>query len=208
MSTRTPDDIKVEIPETGVSIGEAYRFLRSWLGHETHISGEVNRTATGIALAARIGTESSADFTGAESDLDAMMQKAAERLYGITQPYRYGAYLGQQGRPTDAYSVIVLQALAKTGPLSERAWAYNGLGVNTDDHDIDVLARLFGRAVELDPTNAPGHKQSLGPRTDSGPYGASLGRCQNRPGLAVEQRARTNPARLYTELSSGLAVET
>ena len=159
-STRAPrtyannwsDDIKVEIPETGVSIGEAYRFLRSWLGHETHISGEVNRTATGIALAARIGTESSADFTGAESDLDAMMQKAAERLYGITQPYRYGAYLGQQGRPDE--SVIVFQALAKTGPLSERAWAYNGLGVNTDDHDIDVLARLFSRAVELDPTNA------------------------------------------------------
>ncbi|MBW8709355.1 MAG: hypothetical protein JF627_08880, partial [Alphaproteobacteria bacterium] len=28
-------DIKVEIPDTGVSIGEAYRFLKSWLGHET-----------------------------------------------------------------------------------------------------------------------------------------------------------------------------
>ena len=32
------DDIKVEIPETGVSIGQLYDYLRRWLGHETRIS--------------------------------------------------------------------------------------------------------------------------------------------------------------------------
>jgi len=146
------DDIKVEIPDTGISIGEAYRFLRGWLGHETHISGEVFRTATGIALTARIGADSDATFAGAESDLDAMVQKAAEHLYGISQPYRYGAYLNQQGRNSEA--TTVLQALAKTGPPSERAWAYNGLGVGTDDPAVDATYQLYSRAVELDPTNA------------------------------------------------------
>jgi Flp pilus assembly protein TadD len=146
------DDIKVEIPDTGISIGEAYRFLRGWLGHETHISGEVTRTATGIALTARIGADSGASFAGAETDLDAMVQKAAEHLYGITQPYRYGVYLNQQGRNSEA--AIVFQALAKTGPPSERAWAYNGLGVESDNPDVDGTFRLFSHAAELDPTNA------------------------------------------------------
>ena len=146
------DDIKVEIPETGISIGEAYRFLRGWLGHETHISGEVYRSATGIALTARIGADSGATFAGAESDLDALVQKAAEHLYGITQPYRYGVYLDQQGRHSEAATVF--QALAKTGPPSERAWAYNGLGVGTDDPGADGPFLMFSRAVTLDPTNS------------------------------------------------------
>jgi len=146
------DDVKVEIPDTGISIGEAYRFLRGWLGHETHISGEVYRIATGIALTARIGANSGASFAGAESDLDALVQKAAEHLYGISQPYRYGVYLDQQGRHSEAASV--LQALAKTGPPSERAWAYNGLGLGTDDPDVEAVHRLYSRAVALDPTNA------------------------------------------------------
>jgi tetratricopeptide (TPR) repeat protein len=146
------DDIKVEIPDTGISIGEAYRFLRGWLGHETHISGEVYRSATGIALTARIGADSGASFAGAENDLDALVQKAAEHLYGITQPYRYGVYLEQQGRHSEAATVF--QALAKTGPPSERAWAYIGLAVGANDPDPYAGSRLFGRAVELDPTNA------------------------------------------------------
>ena len=63
-------DLKVEIPETGVSIGEAYRFLKSWLGHETHISGEVWRTESGIAITARITGGSASTVTGSPADLD------------------------------------------------------------------------------------------------------------------------------------------
>ncbi|HWE06317.1 MAG TPA: hypothetical protein VG274_06385, partial [Rhizomicrobium sp.] len=33
------NDIKVEIPETGVSLGEALTYLRGWLGHDIHIGG-------------------------------------------------------------------------------------------------------------------------------------------------------------------------
>lgn len=47
------DDIKVEIPETGVSVAEAYRFLRRWLGHESHISGAVWHSQGGIVITAR-----------------------------------------------------------------------------------------------------------------------------------------------------------
>ena len=44
------NDIKVEIPETGISLGEVYRFLREWLGHETMVGGEIVRTPEGLAM--------------------------------------------------------------------------------------------------------------------------------------------------------------
>ena len=50
------EDLKVEIPETGVSLGDVRRYLREWLGHETHISGEIYRTPTGLTMTARAGS--------------------------------------------------------------------------------------------------------------------------------------------------------
>jgi hypothetical protein len=62
------DDIKVEIPETGVSVAEAYRFLRRWLGHESHISGAVWHTQGGIVITARTDGRS-VTVSGPEADI-------------------------------------------------------------------------------------------------------------------------------------------
>jgi hypothetical protein len=59
------DDIKVQIPNTGVSIGEFNRALHEWLGRETRISGEIYRTPDGLAIAARAGSDSTPTFKGA-----------------------------------------------------------------------------------------------------------------------------------------------
>jgi hypothetical protein len=40
--------IKLDIPETGVSLTELDDFLREKLGHDTHITGEIVRTASGV----------------------------------------------------------------------------------------------------------------------------------------------------------------
>ena len=147
-------DLKVEIPETGISVGEAYRFLTEWLGHETHISGEVYRTASGIAVTARSGGDSGATFAGAETELDALEQKAAENIYGSSQPHRFNAYLGNRGRVDEA--IAFGRALVRTGSAAERAWADVGLGVNYQlrcGPDADQDLTLFRRASELDPTN-------------------------------------------------------
>ena len=63
-------DIKVEIPETGVSLGEFRNLLRNRLGHSTHISGEVIHTSTGISVTARFGDARSVTVRGQESDID------------------------------------------------------------------------------------------------------------------------------------------
>jgi tetratricopeptide (TPR) repeat protein len=146
------DDIKVEIPDTGISIGELYRYLRHWLGHETHITGEVYRTPTGIAVTARAGAAGTT-FTGKESDLDALLQKAAEQVYAQTQPYRYAAYLDDQNKIAE--SMRMLEAYAPSAPPAERAWAYSLLG-NLDEffgREKEAMATLR-IAVAADPDNA------------------------------------------------------
>ncbi|MDE1985068.1 MAG: tetratricopeptide repeat protein [Alphaproteobacteria bacterium] len=123
------DDIKVQIPETGVSIGEFYNLLVTWLGRETHITGEIFHTANGIAVTARGGGDGGALVTGSEADLDKLLQQTAEKIYERTQPYRYAIYLQSETPPQMARSRQILEGLAQSGSPRDRAWAYNGLAV-------------------------------------------------------------------------------
>jgi hypothetical protein len=91
-------DIKVEIPETGLSLREFSKFLRDRFGHVNHITGEVIRAPTGIAVTARFGDAAPATFTGPESDFDELARKAAEAVYRTSQPYRFAQYLSEHGR--------------------------------------------------------------------------------------------------------------
>ncbi|HEY3778050.1 MAG TPA: hypothetical protein VGL35_08320 [Rhizomicrobium sp.] len=146
-------DIRVDIPDTGISIGEAYRYLTGWLGHQTQISGEIFRTAGGIALTTRSSGHPGARFTGSEQTLDKLVERAAEYIYGETQPFRYGVYLMQQNRRAEADTV--LGDLARNGPPSERPWAYaDWMYIALGRGDLaDTLAR--GReAARLGPQNA------------------------------------------------------
>ena len=119
-------DIKVQIPDTGISIGEAYRFLSFWLGHETRITGEIWHDAGGIAISARAGNKPARIFRGPDADLDKLVVAATEYVYGQTQPYRYGVFLGQQGRQAEALAVA--RQIALYGPPDERPWAYSRWG--------------------------------------------------------------------------------
>jgi tetratricopeptide (TPR) repeat protein len=145
------DDIKVEIPETGVSISELQRFLREWLGHDIRISGEVYRTATGVAVTARTSGEAGATAQGSENDLDGLVQKAAEYIYEVTQPYRYANYLDRNYDPNGladrvARATAIYRKLIAGDDLVERAWALNGLGtIEYNFHGNDRLAADYYR---------------------------------------------------------------
>src|ERR1700733_11872739 len=114
-------DIRVEIPETGLSLGEFRKLLRDRFGHSNRITGEVIRTPTGIALTARFGDVPPATFTGPESDFDELAGKAAEAVYRTSQPYRFAQFLAGRDRNAEAYSVIA--DLATNGTQNERGWA-------------------------------------------------------------------------------------
>jgi len=115
-------DIKVEIPETGLDLRAVSKFLRDRFGHPDRISGEVIRTATGIAVTARFDDVPPATFTGPESDFDELAGKVAEAVYRTSQPYRFAQFLSGQNRNAEAFSVIA--DLATNGPQNERGWAY------------------------------------------------------------------------------------
>lgn len=146
------NDLKVQIPDTGVSVGEAYRFLSQWLGHQTHISGEVFRTAIGIGVTARVTGDEAATFGGPERDLDALVQKAAEHVYQRTQPYRYAIYEVDAGNIPRARDVLHRLVAESSGV--ERAWAEIGLGTleqNEAGGDEQAALRYYRAAVADDP---------------------------------------------------------
>src|SRR6202789_1939203 len=118
------NDIKVEIPDTGVSIGEVYRYLVERFGHQTHITGEIYRTKDGIAVTARSGGDPGATVTGSEADIDTVMQQAAEKIYESTQPYRYAVYLGetQAAHGGGEKSREILEGLVESGSARERVF--------------------------------------------------------------------------------------
>ena len=141
------DDIQVQIPQTGVSIGELQSFLRGWLGQETSITGEVVRTAAGYSVTARTGTEPGKTFTGPEAELDALLMKASEAVYESSQPEQYAAWLRDKGRRAEASAV--LQRLTISGERERRAWAFAEWAVLAEGPEI-MLERAE-RAAALDP---------------------------------------------------------
>jgi tetratricopeptide (TPR) repeat protein len=144
--------LKLDIPETGISFTELDDFLREKLGHDTHITGEIVRTASGVSLTARAGGAGAETATGSDADLDALVQKSAEAIYRLTQPFRYGMYLASHGRVVEA--IAVFQTVAKTGSRQDRAWAYPYWGLLVGEEDgVAAELPLLQKALNQEPDN-------------------------------------------------------
>jgi tetratricopeptide (TPR) repeat protein len=161
-------DIKIEIPETGVSLGELNRYLKEWLGHETRIGGALFHTPAGVRLVVRAGEFGSSAASGLEADLDALVAQEAEAVFAATQPYRYSKYLEEQGRTAQALAVARKLATSDAPP-SERAWAYAQISnLVANDGDFAGGAVAAREALRLSPRlliaeiNLEGAEQLLG----------------------------------------------
>ncbi|HEY7979666.1 MAG TPA: hypothetical protein VID67_15855 [Rhizomicrobium sp.] len=144
-------DIKVQIPDTGVSVGEFYRMLAAWFGHQTHISGEIYRTPDGLAVTVRASRDSGDTVQGSERDLDALMQKAAESVYARTQTFRYAIYLTGRPGSNGESTPQILQRLVQSGSLRDRIWAYMGIGTRAEFADPLHAPEIQARAIPLAP---------------------------------------------------------
>ena len=147
-------DVSVEIPSTGVSIGELDHWLRGTLGRETVISGEVTRAGESLSMTVRTPSGGGRTIVSPTGDLDALVQGAAEAIYEMTQPYRYGWYLQDGGRRDEG--LAVMRRLAATGAPLDRAYANIALGVDLDRQGyFDQAMVRFRRALEIYPDLAP-----------------------------------------------------
>jgi tetratricopeptide (TPR) repeat protein len=148
------NDIKVEIPDTGVSLGQIVRFLDDWLGRQMHLSGELYETPSGVALTVRMDNDPGQTFEGSATDLNGVVAKAAETVYARAQPYRYGVFLSQQGRIGE--SVAAERRVAAAGPAAETAWADAGLAISMENRGDYQQARAYvaeGRKANPDLPN-------------------------------------------------------
>jgi hypothetical protein len=152
LSNAWTSDIKVEVPETGVSIGEIGRLLHERFGHDLHIGGDLVQTDDGgLALAVRGDGVLPKAFAGRAGDLGKLTTEAAEYIYGQSQPTLFAAYLSNVGRYAEAVA-FSRNAHAATKPQDRpyllNAWA-DALN-NAGGAPRDSLA-LYRQALKLKP---------------------------------------------------------
>jgi tetratricopeptide (TPR) repeat protein len=156
-------DIKVEIPETGISLAEAWRYLRRWLGNERHLNGSLRMLPGGrVALTVSLGGADTFRFTGKADELDALEQQAAERVFGAVDPVNVVLYLGAKGRYAEALAAAAHNVAIASGPrdLGGAYSLYANMirAVTGDARRAFAMAHL---AIALDPKAAPQHMEAL-----------------------------------------------
>ncbi len=129
-------DIKVEVPETGISIGEISHWIHERFGHATRVDGEVYHTSAGVTVSVRVGSNPLIETHGTEEELPTLIQAAATRVYAETQPYRYGFWLASHGQIDEA-NAIFRQLYIEGSPV-DRIWALHGLANDQDSPEKEI----------------------------------------------------------------------
>ncbi|HEX4861756.1 MAG TPA: hypothetical protein VFV07_11005 [Rhizomicrobium sp.] len=158
------DDIKVDIPDTGISLGEAWRLLRRWLGHEQHLTGSLRELPDGkIALHAAFADGTLLDVSGPAGDLDKLEQDLAERVFTHFDPSNVVLYLWATGRPQEALKQAERDALSATG-RERQADSYSLWADVTRSiaGDIPLSIRRVRIALALDPKIQAAHNEYAG----------------------------------------------
>lgn len=91
-------DIKLEIPEARISIGELQRYLHLWLSNETRIGGNLVQRGAALELTVRGSGFPARTFTVKSNELSVLTTEAAEYIYSRSEPLDYGVYLKYRGR--------------------------------------------------------------------------------------------------------------
>jgi len=97
--------IELQIPEVGISIDDIENLLHRWLSHDEHISGSVTESGGRIVVAIQGDNISYREFGGGKGELDSLLTKAAEYVYGESEPYLFAVYLYNQGRYPEVMAV-------------------------------------------------------------------------------------------------------
>ncbi len=160
-SVTTPNEVradqagilKVQIPETGVSVGELERFMHRWLGHQTQVNGELRDEAAGqVSIVLHIAGIDPIVVRGPNADLDRLMQATAEEAYAVFDPGNDIIYLCATGRDAECYGAAVRYAHSPgmaALPSLVRARAYALLSLADPDRRRALSSALI--AVDIDP---------------------------------------------------------
>jgi tetratricopeptide (TPR) repeat protein len=187
------DDVKVEIPETGVSLGQAWRYLRLWLGHERHLSGNLRvagdgrATLTVMSNGARI-----ASVSGASADLERLEQQAAEQVFAKLDLHNMVLYLRITRRPSESLAASEQDAELAVSPI-QRADAHSlwASGIRTMTGDIRQASAHVRIAAALNPHSAANQWEFMQEALMLGHDEAALHHAQLLPGFKEEEQAES-----------------
>ncbi len=158
LSNGWSNEVRVDVPETGVSLGEISQLLRARFGHDLHIGGSLVETAAGgLALTVSGGNLVPKTFTGGADDLDKLVVTAGEYVYSQFQPALWAHYLVEANRCSEAVPFIASRY--DDGDDSSRAsiladWAECRLRAAEPSPSATLVREVVGvyrEAVELDP---------------------------------------------------------
>jgi tetratricopeptide (TPR) repeat protein len=96
-------EIKLAVPEAGISLGELSRMLKARFGQDLHIEGELIQTDSGgLALTVRGDGVAARKFIGTAGDLDNLISQAAGYVYSQSEPVLWAYYLTNKGLNDEA----------------------------------------------------------------------------------------------------------
>ncbi|MDB5483330.1 MAG: hypothetical protein JWO83_4383 [Caulobacteraceae bacterium] len=160
------DTLKVEIPQTGLSLDEVNHFLHAQLGHARRLTGEVASDGAGrVVLNLHLSRSDPIRIEGPSDNLEPLLQQAAERAFAAFDPVNYVLYLRSLGRDEDALAVARRNVETARTPF-ELAGALS-LDANStgDRRRALMLARL---AIETDPKQWGGWGEAATASADLG----------------------------------------
>ncbi|MGD0294401.1 MAG: tetratricopeptide repeat protein [Terracidiphilus sp.] len=177
-------DIKVEIPEAHISIGELQRYLHGLLGKDVQITGELVQTPQGIELTVRGSGFPAKSFAGRADALPELLGQAAEYIYGQSETYRFGNYLESHNRSQEAVALVKAaysSALQEEKPLLLNLWG-NAL---SDLGQYQAALDKYRQAIALKPDFWVGYNNIMDAQGDLQEEEALM-----QTGLQMERIAR------------------
>jgi tetratricopeptide (TPR) repeat protein len=97
------NDIAIDVPETGISIGQLQRIMKARFGSDQHIDGDLAQSETGgLVLTVRGRGILPKTFIDEARHLDRLLTLAGEYVYGQSQPGLFAAYLANNDRHDEA----------------------------------------------------------------------------------------------------------
>ncbi|HEY6484713.1 MAG TPA: hypothetical protein VIY54_14400 [Steroidobacteraceae bacterium] len=194
LSNAWTGEIKLDVPETGISLGEISRMLKARFGHDLYIDGELVQTETdGLALTVRGDAVAAKTFVGTAGDLEKLTTQAAEYVYSKSEPVLWAYYLTNKGRNEEAvaFSKASFSGADRADrPYLLNTWA-NALS-NAGGSPRESLA-LYRAALKLKPDYWVGFNNvmqaywQLGEEENAWQAGAAMRQAAGgRPGRAPE----------------------
>jgi tetratricopeptide (TPR) repeat protein len=127
ISNEWTKEISIEVPDTGISIGQLERVLKTRFGHDQHIDGDLALTEEGrFALTVRGAGILPKTFVAERRELEGLLAQAGEYVYSQSMPGLWLSYLTSVGRQDEA--IDFARNIYATVDASERPRVLNEWG--------------------------------------------------------------------------------